>query len=291
MAPHTQAAALTFVQRLAKDLEDKRLVLPAFPNAVTRIQLALQSDDNSIGDIVQILGSEPALAVRLLQIANAWAIRRAGPEVTDLHQAVKRMGYDMVRSIAIAFGMRRLQGDANYSPAGQAELKAALTEAVQVAAISYVLAKHFTRLKPGEALLTGLLHAIGRLYIIKRFEEADHVSDEELQTTVAEWHPTIGKAIAESWGLPEALGTAIEQQNDYEINCRGPVSLSEVLIAARLTNRGTSPEAGAEPDTDEEQQAAPVFDRLGIPRNDESGAVDLSTHIEEIGGIRSALTR
>ena len=69
------------------------------------------------------------------------------------------------------------------------------------------------------------------------------------------------------------------------------MTLTEVLIAARLTNRSAILEPEAQPDIDEEQQASPVFDRLGVPRNDESCAIDLSTHVEEIEGIRSALTR
>jgi len=266
-------------------------VLPAFPSAVTRVQLALQSEDNSIGDIVRILSSEPALAARILQIGNAWAIRRAGAEVTDLHQAVSRMGYDMVRSISIAFGMQRLKSNANYSPAGQAELKAALTDAVQVSAISYVLAKHYTRLKPGDALLTGLLHVMGRLYIVKRFEETTHVSPEELQNTVAEWHPTIGKAISESWELPETLGAAIEQQNDYDVHFSGAVTLTEILIAARLINQGTIPTAGSSEELEKEQPPPHVFSRLGLSCDDETGVVDLSAHIEEIEGIRAQLTK
>ena len=266
-------------------------MLPAFPSAVTRIQLALQSEDNSIGDIVRILSSEPALAARILQIGNAWVIRRAGAEVTDLHQAVSRMGYDMVRSISIAFGMQRLKSNANYSPAAQAELKAALIDAVRVAAISYVLAKHYTRLKPGDALLTGLLHVMGRLYIVKCFEETNDVSPEELQNTVAEWHPTIGKAISESWELPETLGMAIEQQNDYDVNFTGAVTLTEVLIAARLIDQGAIHTAGSNEEPGEEQPPSHVFSRLGLSCNDETGAVDLNAHLEEIEGIRSQLTQ
>jgi len=289
MATTAQARALTFIEQLARDLADKQLELPAFPDAVIRVQLALQSDDNNVGDTVRILSSEPALAARLLQLANSAQMRRADAQVNDLHRAVSRMGYDMVRSIAISFAMRQLQRNEKYSKAAQAELQAAWTEAIQVAAISYVLAKHYTSLSPDEALLAGLLHVIGRLYIVMRFEETEHVSDAELEGIVAEWHTAIGKAIAESWGLSEALSIALEQQNDYDINLSGPVRLCEVLIAAKIINFGGQDPTGCDPDAETEPATLAVLERLGIPSNDKTSTRGLGTHIEEIERIRSAL--
>lgn len=284
MAQTVQARALTFIEQLARDLSDKQLELPAFPDAVIRVQMALQSDDNNVGDIVRILSSEPALAARLLQLANSAEVRRADTRINDLHKAVARMGYDMVRSIAISFAMRQLQRNDQFSKVAQAELKAAWSEAIQVAAISYVLAKHYTNLNPDEALLAGLLHVIGRLYIVMRFEEIGQGSDEELESVVAEWNAGIGKAIAESWGLSEALATALEHQNDYEVRCQGPIKLTEVLVAAKLVNHG-----GRDPDEVANAPEVPVLERLGIPINDRTSTMGLGTHIEEIERIRSAL--
>ena len=284
MAPTVQARALTFIEQLIQDLEDKQLELPAFPDAVVRIQLALQSDDNNVADIVRILSSEPALAARLLQLANSAEVRRADSPINDLHKAVARMGYDMVRSIAISFAMRQLQRNNEYSKPAQEELRAAWTESIQVAAISFVLAKHYTNLNPDEALLTGLLHVIGRLYIVMRFEEIRPAGDTELEEVVADWHTAIAKAIAESWGLSQALITALEQQNDYDVRFQGPVKLTEVLIAAKAVNHG-----GREPEGTPESPALPVLERLGIPANDRTSTMGLGTHIEEIERIRSAL--
>ena len=288
MAANIQATALTFVTQLAEDLEDKRLELPAFPDAVIRVQLALQSDDNSVADIVQILSSEPALAARLLQLANTAQIRRADSEISDLHKAVSRMGYAMVRSIAISFAMRQMARNDGYSATAKAELKTAWTEATQIAPVCYVLAKHHTRTNPDEALLTGLLHVIGRLYIVMRFESMDAVSAEDLAAVVGDWHTSIGKAIAESWGLPDALALAIEQQNDYDVKFTGPISLSEVLIAAKLINNGQPSDACSDPSA-EGSEPLPVLERLGMVQADASETMGMSPYIEEIERVRATL--
>ena len=83
----------------------------------------------------------------------------------------------------------------------------------------FVIAKRFTRLNPDQALLTGLLHVLGRLYIIMRSKDAAELSDTEMGDVIDGWHASIGKAILESWGLPEdaaARGRASGRiENDF----------------------------------------------------------------------------
>lgn len=284
------SAALSFVQRLAEDLEDKTLVLPAIPDAVTRLQIALQSSENDTDDIVKIITTEPALAARILQIGNAWAIRRSGPEVTDLAQAVNRMGYKMVRSIAIAFGLRRFQGTGDYSPTARRELTKALADAIQVAATSSVLARHHTRLNSDDALLTGLLHALGRLYIIKRASEMKDVSDDQLQEVFSDWHPTIGKAIADSWGLPEAMGIAIEHQDDTDVLVTGSVTLTDVLIAAKLVIALDIHDGAPDGSNDLDSQCLTVFEKLEMPTDRDGLERILHPRSDEIDQVRASLT-
>ena len=168
MSTVAHAAGFSFVERLAQDLKDERLELPSFPEAVLRVQRALQSPDTTVDEIVRILSSEPALAARLLRIANSAEFRRMDGEITDLRKAVSRMGFNMVRSVSVAFAMRQLRRKDSYSAAVQAELEAVWRESIEIAAASYVIAKHAARANPEQALLAGLLHVLGRLYIIMR---------------------------------------------------------------------------------------------------------------------------
>ena len=57
------------------------------------------------------------------------------------------------------------------------------------------------------------------------------------------WHASIGKAILESWGLPEELQHAVEHQDELEVEQDGVVSMTDVLIAGKLvaTGRRTAP--------------------------------------------------
>jgi HD-like signal output (HDOD) protein len=273
MSSTAHAVGFSFVERLAQDLRDERLELPAFPEAVLRIQRALQSPDTSTEDIVRILSSEPALAARLLRIANSAEFRRADQNVTDLKKAVSRMGFNMVRSVAVAFAMRQLRSKDTYSPAAKAELERAWADSLDTSALCFVIAKRFTRLSPDQALLTGLLHVLGRLYIIMRSKDVEELSDVQMREVIDGWHATIGKAILETWGLPESLQSAVEHQDEFETEFEGEVSLADLLVAAKLVQRG-------------EQDLAkyPALRRVEIAPG------DMDQHADELQSVRSSLS-
>jgi len=277
MSTTAHAVGFSFVERLAQDLRDERLELPAFPEAVLRIQRALQSPDTSTDDIVRILSSEPALAARLLRMANSAEFRRVDQNITDLRKAVARMGFNMVRSVAVAFAMRQLRRKDTYSPSAQAQLEQAWGDSLDASALCFVIAKRFTRLNPDQALLTGLLHVLGRLYIIMRSKDTAELSDAEMRAVIDGWHASIGKAILESWGLPEELQHAVEHQDELEAAQDGDVSITDVLIAAKLFARGEM-----------DGSKYPALLRVGVAAKD--GGNPMDEHAEELRSVRASLS-
>jgi len=277
MSSTAHAVGFSFVERLAQDLRDERLELPAFPEAVLRIQRVLQSPDTSTDDVVRILSSEPALAARLLRMANSAEFRRADQNITDLRKAVSRMGFNMVRSVAVAFAMRQLRRKDTYSASAQAELERAWEASLEASATCFVIAKRFTRLNPDQALLVGLLHVLGRLYIIMRSKDVAELSDAEMRNVIDGWHAAIGKAILESWGLPETLQHAVEHQDELDAAQEGDVSMTDVLIAAKLLAKG-----------EQDGVKFPVLLRVGVASAD--GTNPMEQYADELRSVRASLS-
>lgn len=247
----TESAYDRLAERLAEDIGEDRLELPGFPEAVLRVQRAMESPEASAEDVVRVLSSEPALAARAVQMANAVQFRRSGPEVTDLKTAVARLGFNLVRSLAVAYAIQQLRLRGTYSPAAKAELESIWRTSIAVAVRCYVIAKHCAGVNPDEALLAGLLHVLGRLYIVMRAEGIGGTADAELASTAQAFQGEIGKLILASWGLPETLQHAVEHQDDLDHESEGP-SITDVLIVAK--------HLAAERATDE--VLCPVADRL-----------------------------
>jgi HD-like signal output (HDOD) protein len=107
-------------------------------------------------------------------------------------------------------------------------------DSIAVASICQVLARR-TKVPPDEAFLTGLLHGIGRLYIMVRsVNEADNLNaDESLMDLISGWQASIGKSVLENWGFSAELAEAVGAQCEVERERRRgqEVDLLDVLIA------------------------------------------------------------
>src|SRR3954470_14479073 len=108
-APVSDPEAFAFVQALAAELSTGKEELPSFPDIAMRVRQVRPDETVTPEKVVRVVGSEPALAARLLQLANSAALSFSGKAVTDLRTAVNRMGFNMVRSAAIAFAMSQLE--------------------------------------------------------------------------------------------------------------------------------------------------------------------------------------
>src|SRR5690606_11659569 len=98
-----------------------------------------------------------------VQMANAVQFRRSGPAVTDLKTAVARLGFNLVRSLAVAYAIQQLRLRGTYSPAAKAELESIWRTSIAVAVRCYVIAKHCAGGNPDAGPMAGLLPLLARL--------------------------------------------------------------------------------------------------------------------------------
>ena len=100
----------------------------------------------------------------------------------------------------------------------------------------------------------------------------------EFRDIVNSWHASIGKAILESWGLPEALQSAVEHQDELDLELDGDVTLTDVLIAAKLLSNNR-----------QDAEHYPALRRLGVAAGDRALGV-MDEYADELRGVRSSLS-
>jgi HD-like signal output (HDOD) protein len=229
------SAAFDFVRTLATELSVGNVDLPSFPEIAVRVRRVLSDPKSSVEQVVRVVGSEPALAARLLRIANSASLNRSGRAVNDLRTAINRIGYNMVRSASISFSMAQIR-NSNKLAGLEHHLNDLWQRSSSVAAFAYVLAKKFTKVNPDEAMLTGMMHGIGKLYVFTRV--IDHpelfASNTMLNQIIGEWHASIGRAILENWNFSEAMARAVGEQADFSRSEDGPPDLADVIAVAIL---------------------------------------------------------
>jgi len=211
----TSQAAFKFLQKMAADLDGKDdLELPGFPAVVAKLQKALSDENGSLKTVAAIINSEPALAARILQLANSAAFRQSAEPVGDLRTAISMLGFNIVRATATNFAMAQLQQQDWLKPL-RPELQKMWRQCNMVAATSYIVSKQLEAMPADKAMVAGLFHQLGMLYLLTVAYRDDQalLSDPAWPHIQAEWHPTITRAILESWGLPEDVSYATESQD------------------------------------------------------------------------------
>jgi HD-like signal output (HDOD) protein len=231
--------AFDFVRQLVTSLPGREVDLPSFPDVVVRLQVAIGDPATSARDLVNIIESEPILSARLLQMANSAAMNPAGNSATSIRAAVSRLGFNLVRLTAVIHAMRQMEQQEFLQPI-RTELRQLWQASNEVAAICFVVGKRAFGRQPDEAMLAGLMHAIGALYILTHTQKSDPAlrTDPEFQAVMRDWQPRLGKAILDAWGLPERIGQAVAAQDELlEAGPKDLEPLSRLLAAAKLRRR------------------------------------------------------
>jgi HD-like signal output (HDOD) protein len=278
-------AAFEFVKALALELSEGKIELPSFPDVANRVQRVLADTQVAADRVVRVVGSEPALAARVIGIANSAAVNSTGRPISDLRSAVARMGFDMVRTASLAFAMSQLQRAEEFRSL-ERPLNLLWHRSVTISTLCFVVARKLTRLQPDAAMLTGLLHGVGRLYILTRARShpALFADPAAYNSIVTEWHASIARAVLQNWGLPEEIVEAVAGYEDPERDLRGPVALADVLAAAGIIASFKDNPDALEARLIEHKLAQ----RLGLDRS--TVQTLLSDSAAEIAALRAALS-
>jgi HD-like signal output (HDOD) protein len=240
MSPAPEAAsseheAFAFVQGLAAELSGGKVELPSFPDVALRVRQVLADPEVVPERVVRVVSSEPALAAKLLQMANSAALNVSRKQITELRTAVTRMGFNLVRSAAIAFAMVQLEKAAELKGL-EKPLRELWRRSAGVAAMSYVVAKRHSQVNADTALLAGLLHGIGQLYILTRSVKHPKLFSDTATYNgiVRNWSAPVAKALLENWGIAEEIVTAVNEFENLERDHDGAADLCDVLTVGYL---------------------------------------------------------
>ena len=274
-----------FLRKLTMEIAVGDIRLPSFPDIAARVQKVLEDPKSAPAKVAVVVRSEAALAARILRLSNSAFLNPSGEQISDLRVALTRLGVQLVRCTAVSFAIQQMQ-PGNCEPNLKSKLHDLWREGALVAAIAYVLARETQTANPDEALLTGLMHNIGRLYITLNMPKGGDApsTTPTWASAVRELHPQIAVSILQHWKFPPAIIAAVGQQNSREaVLPIGEHGLTDVLIAATelvpgVFDREVLPDIVA---------TVPAFARLKLAAADCKRI--LSASAEQIRSLRAGL--
>ncbi|MFI4913927.1 MAG: HDOD domain-containing protein [Steroidobacterales bacterium] len=254
-----QSSPFQFLSDLAKELSAGRVELPSFPEAAARLQQVLTDPAVTSERVARVVSADAGLAARILTMANSTLLHRGSTAVTDLKVAITRIGHENIRTAALAYASAQLRRAPELAHI-RSELQNCWQEGIRVAALAHAMAKETGAIRADEAMLAGLLHNIGKVYIIARCPKTDGEQSVLDEQTLQDWHPSIGQALIENWKLPETIAAAVGGQLEVERNHGGDADLQDLLIVA--TRLAAQIASGSADDT--ELHRVPSATALGL---------------------------
>jgi len=207
-------------KRVQECLAERPEVRP-FPAAVTQLLAACQDADTNAETFVKIIECDPALAVRLLRMANSPLYGLANG-VRGIGHAVSILGMRQLKNLALSVAGKAMFSEGSTAAKQRLDL---WNHSLGCAAVARLLAKSVPTVSPEDAFLAGIFHDVGKLFLYdvvtdEYTEMASLYSREQLiaeeKSLFGISHEEIGLKSAHSWGLPEDVKAVIAHHHQPE---------------------------------------------------------------------------
>jgi HD-like signal output (HDOD) protein len=237
------------VERVFVGLNSESLNFLTSSAGLVRLIERASSDDCTVEEAAKLAQGEPLIAAKLVSMANSAAYNRAGVSVTSVRDALNLIGLGVLRAVASAVAVRQL---ADTAPkVNQPAVSRLWQHSVEVAALSSVIARRFTRSSPETAMFIGIVHDIAGFYLLSKSTEVIDLTGADVAGVVGRdqaTHDEAAKSILAVGArrLLAALQVPDEVVEAIEGQWRGyvmvpPETLTDTLVVAKMMAATPSP--------------------------------------------------
>ena len=217
------------------DLSQLDKEIRPFPATAAQVVSMCSNSESKLSEITQLVECEPAIAIKILSVANS-PLYAATRQITSINHAMVVLGYRTVTQLAlsVASGPLFTAGDPKLMK-HRAQL---FNESLGVATVSRIFAETFELVDPSEAFLGGMMLDVGKLYFfdvspttyLEILQQGNHQRVVELENEVlGVTHPLVGAQCGRQWGLPAPINCAIK---DHHLKlCEVDDQLTKTVLA------------------------------------------------------------
>lgn len=202
---HTRAEASKSLAATVAELEG----LKPFPVVAQRVLTLLLDEKTVVGQVVEVLEKDPALAGKILRVANSALFRSRVPSTT-IEAAIVRVGLNQLQEMLVGIAVVSMFKDKKGVG------KRFRDHCAAVGAIGKTIAAKKGWSGSGQVFLAGLMHDIGKLLMMQTKEfaydelPADIISTPDQvhlhERSALGWdHAVLGAHALRSWKIPDPI--------------------------------------------------------------------------------------
>jgi putative nucleotidyltransferase with HDIG domain len=198
--------------------------LPHLSDTTVRAMALASDPDATLADMAALIRRDGVLAAAILKVANS-VVYRGGTDVTDVQQAVMRIGLRGCANILAAAGVKTMY--ATLTPAAKVACENVLRHSLFVGGLATAVARALRLTLGGDEYSAGLLHDIGRVVMCVHAPDlyagvwgggsdaGPHVRAAETAAFGTD-HCAVGLLFAVKNNLPARIGKAVQHHHNPE---------------------------------------------------------------------------
>jgi len=224
---------------------DETLKLPSLPDVAVRLRKAMESDV-SMEEVARIVQMDPAIAAKLIHVANSPLYLPVSP-ITTCQDAVTRLGLVATRNLVISYSLRQIFKcrDPYINQLLHTEWKKSLN----LSCLCWVLASENGGVNPQQAQLAGLVADIGIvpfLHFAENFPR-EYWKPEEIEQVLPHVREPLGIFLLTRLDFPPEL-VEIPHRAEAWLEPGGPtIELADIVMLSKLHSFIGSPRMGEMP--------------------------------------------
>lgn len=238
-----------YLQKISKNVQEFKTL----PTVYTQLMEVMANSRSSINDAAMVIASDQVAATKILKVANS-PLFGLSSRVDSINKAIFLLGFNEVKNIIIATSIMDMfdmkNSNAYFNPVDFWKYS------IGVGITSRYFAKETGITNVDSFFLSGIIHAIGKLFLYQSFPKEfllalEIAHDNRLNLRDAEreifgtTHTVVGELLAERWKLPNTISNAIRYYPTGLVNQVPDILVSIVHLAtiiAKALNFGNSGE-------------------------------------------------
>lgn len=265
--------------------------VPSLRGIYSKLQLLLARENATAEEVATLIGNDPIIAAKVLQMANSAFFRR-GRRITNMEQAVIYLGIALVRSLVLSAEIFMQWPD---SRAGvPVNLEKLAHHSQQVTTVTHAITRGMEL--ADDSLMAALLHDVGYWLLAhecpQELQRAHELALREKQPLhqaekqmIGASHAEIGAYLLGIWGLPYSVVEAVAHHHEpAQVPQHGFDALGALALAHALVPGGDS-EAFVTP-TAEPEVGAEYLTALGAPFDWEHAKRVAGSALAQTGGAQ-----
>jgi len=224
------------LERIVGLIHERGLSLPTLPDVALKVRDIARDPDSNVNDLAAVISQDASITAHLIQVANS-PLYRGAMRIESIPAIINRLGMRTVSNLVVSLAMRQMFRA--ESKVVEQMLRESWEFSTRVAAHASLIAREVRGLDADQAMLSGLIHAIGALPVISIAPQVPELARDAavLGDAMLQLQPRFGLQIVRAWEFPAHFEAVVQEANNHQRRHEGKADYADAVICAVLKVR------------------------------------------------------